>query len=136
MTKDIEKVEFIELVLRKSKEIILSSSFQEFSIELLSLQIRYSKSRVYNYFGDKQNILAIIIYEALHAMKVFIMDNIKEYPQHQDVLRRQYIESNILLKKYYEERPAFGQALKRLDILVQKEEDNILVYVEENSKIE
>ena len=128
--------EFIESVLDKSTEIILNRSFDEFGIDDLVKEIPYSKSKVYNYFGPKSNIVALLICSLLYDMKSYIQR--RQLGSNLDfvvvigeiiTLRSQFIDSDRLLKKYYEERSAFRKALKYSDVLLQQEEDAILTEI-------
>lgn len=128
--------EFIESVLDKSTEIILNRSFEEFEIHHLVKEIPYSKSKVYNYFGPKRNIVELLICNLLHDMKSYIQS--RQLDENLDfvvvigqiiTLRSQFIDSIRLLKKYHGERSAFRNHLKHCDLLLQQEEDAILTEI-------
>lgn len=129
---------FIESVLRKSKIMILRGSFQEFNVELLTSQIRHSKTRVYSYFGGKQNILDILFYEELKAMKDFIVFRLMQkeicidIDDEINILRLEFVDSNLFMRKYCMERSSFGKQLQRYDLRVQKKGRTILKQIKED----
>lgn len=130
-----DKTAFIELVLEKSAEIILNKSFQEFEISLLVQEISYSRSKVYNYFGGKKDLVQLLLHDSLHHMKSFILHNLEPELDFTLVisqiirLRSQFINSKLILKKYQEERLTFGRQLLVSDLLFQEEEDDILIEI-------